>query len=53
MMTQKSAAIRVTLTALAALTLAGAMPHVAMADGKKGPVIIGPITTTPDPPKKK
>ena len=44
---------------LAALTLAGLVPHSAQADGdkgkdkKKGPVIIGPITTTQDPPKKK
>ena len=56
----KKTAIRAALIALAALTLAGVMPHTAWADGdkgksKKGPVvIIGPITTTNDPaPKKK
>ncbi len=45
--------------ALAALMLAGLVPHSAWADGDKGkdkkkePVIIGPITTTNDPPPKK
>lgn len=46
--------------ALAALTLAGCLPHTAWADGdkgkdkKKGPVVVvGPITTTNDPPPKK
>lgn len=42
---------------LAALTLSGLLPHAAFADsGKKKkepvPIVIGPITTTPDPPKK-
>ncbi len=46
--------------ALAALTLAGLLPHAAFADGDKDkkkkepvPIVIGPITTTSDPPKKK
>ncbi len=45
--------------ALAVLTFAGCLAHPAWADGdkkkdKKGPVVIvGPITTTQDPPKKK
>jgi hypothetical protein len=55
-MERKKTAVRVALTALAALTLAGALPHPAQADGdkgKKGTVIIGPITTTTDPPPKK
>ncbi|MGI4787556.1 MAG: hypothetical protein ACRYFS_01755 [Janthinobacterium lividum] len=56
-MERKTIAMRVGLTALAALTVAGMMPHTAFADadkgkGKKSPVIIGPITKTPDPPKK-
>ncbi len=50
-------ALRAGLTALAALTLTGLIPHMAQADGDKGkkttPIIIGPITTTNDPPKKK
>jgi len=42
---------------LAALTLSGLLPHAAFADGDKKkkepvPIVIGPITTTPDPPKK-
>lgn len=44
---------------LAALTLFGLLPHAAFADGDKDkkkkepvPIVIGPITTTPDPPKK-
>ena len=44
---------------LAALTLSGLLPHAAFADGDKDkkkkepvPIVIGPITTTPDPPKK-
>ena len=44
--------------ALVALTAAGLAAHPAFADGdkdkgKKKTVIVGPITTTPDPPKKK
>ncbi len=46
--------------ALAALTLAGLLPHAAFADGdkdkkKKGPVVIiaTPIVTNDPPPKKK
>ena len=44
---------------LAVLTLSGLLPHAAFADGDKDkkkkepvPIVIGPITTTPDPPKK-
>lgn len=44
---------------LVALTLFGLLPHAAFADGDKDkkkkepvPIVIGPITTTPDPPKK-
>ena len=44
---------------LAALTLAGLMPHAAFADGDKDkkkkepvPIIISPPIITPDPPKK-
>lgn len=59
---QRKMTIRTVLAALAVLTLAGTIPHAAFAEGdkgkdkgKKGPVIIGPITTTtdPTPPKKK
>ena len=60
-MEQKKTALRVALGMLAALTLAGMVPHTALADGDKDkkkkdpvPIVIGPITTTPDnPPKKK
>lgn len=45
------------LIALAALVVSGALaaPHAAWAGDKKGkvPIVIGPITTTNDPPPKK
>lgn len=51
---------RVWLAALAALMLGAALaaPQAAFAGDKKGkdgkiPIVIGPIVTTPDPPKKK